>query len=155
MRTMIGILLTILAAFVNPTEVDFVTDARVNIYDVGTSINLHASRTGQLSFVAREPKHTTNEKLGFVIWMPHTEFVTEYLVFPHSAYRATGGGDYFITHQNIRHTGPNAGAEITVDGGATVWVMHGTVDFTTNGQTQRVVVDQHNYRYYPPVRVDL
>lgn len=135
--------------------IDFVTDAKVNVLDVGQSISIKAAKSQSLTFTARELGPHTREIRGFGIWKYLSPIVVEYILFPHSAYHSTGGGDYYITHQKMHFPAPNAGSTVSITGGATVWFMHGTCDIDTAAGTQRVVVDQWNYKYFPPVRLDL
>ena len=132
-----------IAAFLLQTVLTFQSPGRLEVH--AADVNLHAGPTTSLVFVARDD---TIDRQGFVIWTDITPHVQRYMVFPRSAYR--GRGSYWVTHQDIVHPGPNTGAEITATGGhAVLW--HG--DYLVNGQA--LSVDQANYRYYPPIYLDL
>ncbi len=124
------------------TIIEFLSPGRMEIH--AADVNLHAGRTTSLVFVARAD---TLDRKGFVVWTDLTPHIQRYMVFPWSAYR--GSGSFWVTHQDMVHPGPNTGAEISASGPGRAVLWHGT--FLVNGQ--QIEVDQHNYRYYPPVTV--
>jgi len=125
------------------SKVNFLTpDCRANIHG---EVKLHAGRTTSLVFVARD---TPIDLQGFAVWTNLTPAVRRYVVFPWSSYR--GIGNYYITHQDLDHPGPNNGAELTVYGAGGATLLNGR--FQVGGVQYEV--DQYNYRYYPPVTVN-
>ena len=127
------------------TVIQFLTDCRMNIKAEEAIVRAPGT---PISFVARD---TPVDLQGFAVWRQLTPLVRDYLLMPGSTYYGDHG-TYLVTFQHIDHGHlPNVGSDITVTGGGTMLLLHGTV--LVNGV--KYEVNQWNYRYFPPLYIDL